>query len=140
MSIPCRKLKHLKSWKWGFDGNKAHYTGLYPRSWTVYDIEEIRLRLTCRQISPVIPHDYEDSSLPCAVFVWDVVNNSDKDLQVAITFTFQSGCGNKDDHQGMLHNFIDFLLLGIFELLLRWPKHGITFPYWKYYIFSNSKF
>ncbi|XP_058791221.1 non-lysosomal glucosylceramidase [Phymastichus coffea] len=94
------KSKHLRSWRWGFDGRKASYTGLYPRSWTVYDIEELQLRLTCRQISPVIPHDYQDSCLPCAVFTWDVVNSSRRDLHVSITFTFQSGCGSKDDAEG----------------------------------------
>lgn len=96
-----RKPKHLKSWKWGFDGKKASYTGLYPRSWTVYDIDELGLKLTCRQVSPVIPHEYKDSSLPCAVFAWDVQNSSDRDLRVAITFTFQSGCGSKEDAQGL---------------------------------------
>ncbi|KAJ8681968.1 hypothetical protein QAD02_017760, partial [Eretmocerus hayati] len=94
------KPKHLKAWKWAFDAKKASYTGLYPRSWTVYEIEELDLRLTCRQISPVVPHNYTDSSLPCAVFVWDVVNNSSRDLHVSITFTFQSGCGSAYDSQG----------------------------------------
>ncbi|XP_014203632.1 non-lysosomal glucosylceramidase [Copidosoma floridanum] len=94
------KPKTLKSWKWGFDGKSASYTGLYPRSWTVYEIEEVNLVLTCRQISPVLPHDYRDSSLPCAVFAWDVLNKSDRDLRVAITFTFQSGCGSKEDLNG----------------------------------------
>ncbi|OXU32049.1 hypothetical protein TSAR_002854 [Trichomalopsis sarcophagae] len=94
------KPKHLRSWKWGFEGNKASYTGLYPRSWTTYEVEELGLKLTCRQVSPVIPHDYKDSSLPCAVFVWDVVNSSNRDLRIAITFTFQSGCGSKEDAQG----------------------------------------
>ncbi|XP_046752311.1 non-lysosomal glucosylceramidase [Diprion similis] len=90
-----RKPKSLKSWKWGFDGSKASYTGLYPRAWTTYDIEDHKVRLTCRQVSPVIPNNYKDSSLPCAVFVWDVENRSDQDLFVSITFTFRNGNGNK---------------------------------------------
>ncbi|XP_011497450.1 PREDICTED: non-lysosomal glucosylceramidase [Ceratosolen solmsi marchali] len=94
------KPKVLKSWKWGFDGKKASYTGLYPRSWTTYEVEECGLRLTCRQVSPVLPHNYKDSSLPCAVFAWDIVNSSKKDLQISITFSFQSGYGNKENSQG----------------------------------------
>lgn len=51
----------LKSWKWEFDGSNATYHGLYPRSWTTYDIPELKLRLICKQISPIIPHEYKVS-------------------------------------------------------------------------------
>ena len=30
------------------------------------------LKISCRQISPFIPHNYKDSSLPAAVFVYTV--------------------------------------------------------------------
>lgn len=30
------------------------------------------LKVSCRQISPFIPHNYRDSSLPAAVFVYTV--------------------------------------------------------------------
>jgi len=30
------------------------------------------LKISCRQISPFIPHDYKDSSLPTSVFVYTV--------------------------------------------------------------------
>ena len=30
------------------------------------------LKISCRQISPFIPHDYKDSSLPASVFVYTV--------------------------------------------------------------------
>ena len=52
----------LKAWKWQFDGSNATYHGLYPRSWTTYDIPELKLRLICKQISPVIPHEYKVKS------------------------------------------------------------------------------
>ena len=52
----------LKAWKWQFDGSNATYHGLYPRSWTTYDIPELKLRLICKQISPVIPHEYKVNS------------------------------------------------------------------------------
>ncbi|XP_011314940.1 non-lysosomal glucosylceramidase [Fopius arisanus] len=92
---PYPKPKYLSSWKWGFDGSRANYTALYPRSWTEFSIDEPKVRLICRQISPVIPHNYRDSSLPCAVFVWEVINESDRDLDISVTFTFQSGIGGK---------------------------------------------
>ncbi|XP_063981220.1 non-lysosomal glucosylceramidase isoform X1 [Diachasmimorpha longicaudata] len=92
---PSPKSKYLSAWKWGFDGKKANYTALYPRSWTEFDIDEPRVKLICRQISPIIPHNYKDSSLPCAVFVWEIINTSGQDLDVSVTFTFQSGVGGK---------------------------------------------
>lgn len=96
----------MKQWKWDFSGERASYTALYPRSWTEYDIEEPNVKLVCRQISPVIPHNYYDSSLPCAVFVWSAENKSGKDLYVSITFTFQSGNGDVRDGRGkFLGNF-----------------------------------
>lgn len=38
---------------------------------------------------------FQDSSLPCAVFVWDVKNISDEDRTVTIAFTFKNGVGDK---------------------------------------------
>lgn len=78
---------------------------MYPRAWTTYDIDELKVKLTCRQVSPVIPHNYKDSSLPCAVFIWQIENGSDQDLNVSITFTFRNGTGNdKSDQPGMKWN------------------------------------
>ncbi|XP_065333183.1 non-lysosomal glucosylceramidase [Cloeon dipterum] len=94
------KSNRLSSWKWEFDGSNAQYCALYPRAWTEYKIHEHKVTLTCRQVSPVIPHNYKDSSLPCAVFVWDVENGSNEDLQISITMTFKNGTGGKDDKKG----------------------------------------
>lgn len=49
----------LKTWNWGFNGANAIYHALYPRAWTVYEIPSQRIRLICRQISPVFPNDYK---------------------------------------------------------------------------------
>lgn len=73
--------------------SKCNYTGLYPRGWTEYDLSEYGIKLTCRQVSPVIPNNYKDSSMPCAVFIWNVENVSTQELNVTISFTFQNGIG-----------------------------------------------
>jgi len=54
----------MRGWKWGLPPSTASYHALYPRAWTIYDDPLPQIRLTCRQVSPVIPHDYRDSSLP----------------------------------------------------------------------------
>ncbi|CAB3410742.1 unnamed protein product [Caenorhabditis bovis] len=71
-------------------------SGLYPRSWTTYRIPELGLTVTIRQVSPIIPHDYEDSSLPVCVFSVEVENASpDRAYTVSVAFTFRNGTGNR---------------------------------------------
>ncbi|XP_063225117.1 non-lysosomal glucosylceramidase isoform X3 [Bacillus rossius redtenbacheri] len=95
------KPRHgLSSWAWGFDGSDGQYCALYPRAWTVFDIPELSVRLVCRQVSPVIPHNYKDSCVPGAAFVWTVENNGDDKLSVSITMTFKNGTGSKEDRSG----------------------------------------
>ena len=43
---------------------------------------------------------FQDSSLPAAVFVWEVKNHSDAELDVSITFTFKNGQGVAADRDG----------------------------------------
>ncbi|KAM8882006.1 non-lysosomal glucosylceramidase [Synchiropus picturatus] len=90
----------LQGWNWGYCGEYAFYHALYPRAWTVYHLPGQNVTLTCRQVSPVIPHDYQDSSLPVAVFVWDIENKNDYALDVSIMFTLVNGSGQKDDKSG----------------------------------------
>ncbi|KAG7259217.1 hypothetical protein CRUP_010946 [Coryphaenoides rupestris] len=90
----------LQGWNWGYCGEYAFYHALYPRAWTVYHLPGQNVTLTCRQVSPILPHDYQDSSLPVAVFVWDVENKNDHDLDVCIMLTVVNGSGHKDDKAG----------------------------------------
>ncbi|KAB7499797.1 Non-lysosomal glucosylceramidase [Armadillidium nasatum] len=92
--------KGLKSWEWGFSGADGLYCGLYPRSWTVYNIKEQCIRLICRQVSPVLPHNYKDSCLPTGVFIWTVQNNNSEPRDVSITLSFKNGTGDAEDKLG----------------------------------------
>ena len=42
----------------------------------------------------------QDSSLPVAVFVWDIENKNDYALDVSIMFTMVNGSGHKEDKSG----------------------------------------
>ncbi|KAL5005060.1 hypothetical protein ScPMuIL_018516 [Solemya velum] len=92
--------RHLKSWEWNTSLDNATYHALYPRAWTVYNIPEQKVRLICRQISPIFPHDYKDTSLPTAVFVWSVENLGSEEVDVSIVFTFKNGHGGEEDAEG----------------------------------------
>ncbi|XP_044300731.1 non-lysosomal glucosylceramidase [Varanus komodoensis] len=90
----------LQGWNWGFCGHYAFYHALYPRAWTVYQLPGQDVVLTCRQVSPIIPHDYQESSLPVGAFVWEVENSSGQDVEVSIMFTFRNGLETKEDRSG----------------------------------------
>lgn len=89
----------LNTWNWEFDGTQAFYTGLYPRAWTVYHIPHHNITLTCRQISPVYPHDYKDTSLPVGVFAWNVENHGKESLDVTICLCMENGNGSASDRK-----------------------------------------
>ena len=90
----------LGSWDWGMDGACATYHALFPRAWTTYENPVPGLRLTCRQVSPVIPHDYQASSLPAGVFAWTVENTGAEPATVSLMMTFQNGIGVQNDLDG----------------------------------------
>lgn len=68
----------LQSWDSLLDDKKCKYTGLYPRAWTEYDLSKYGIKLICRQISPVIPHNYEVShssiTLYLHIYVYSIMS------------------------------------------------------------------
>lgn len=90
----------LGGWAWDMPAEKATYHALFPRAWTVYEKLAPGIRLTCRQVSPVIPHNYQESSTPAGVFVWTVENSGDQAATVGLMLTFQNGTGAENDRAG----------------------------------------
>ncbi len=91
-------------WGWNLSGSRSTYHALFPRAWTVYEEPDPNLKLTCRQISPVIPHNYEESSTPAGVFAWTIENTGEESATVGLMFTFQNGTGGENDRKGGHHN------------------------------------
>ncbi|CAI9260116.1 unnamed protein product [Lactuca saligna] len=91
----------IGSWDWNFSGEKSTYHGLYPRAWTVYDGEpDPDLKIVCRQISPIIPHNYKESSLPVAVFTYTLSNTGNTDADVTLLFTWENSVGGSSGLSG----------------------------------------
>ncbi len=90
----------LTAWGWRLPAETGTYYALFPRAWTVYEEPLPGLRLTCRQVSPVIPHNYRESSFPVGVFIWTVENYGENEAEVALMFTFQNGSGQANDRAG----------------------------------------
>ncbi|KAL3634379.1 hypothetical protein CASFOL_021433 [Castilleja foliolosa] len=84
----------ISSWGWNLNGQHSTYHALFPRSWTIYDGEpDPELKISCRQISPFIPHNYRESSLPTAVFVYTLVNTGKDRAKVSLLFTWANSIG-----------------------------------------------
>jgi non-lysosomal glucosylceramidase len=73
---------------------------LFPRAWTVYEEPDPSIKLICRQVSPVIPHNYQETSYPCSAFEWTIENTNDHPIEVSIMFSLQNGMGSNNDISG----------------------------------------
>ncbi|KAG2375023.1 hypothetical protein C9374_010027 [Naegleria lovaniensis] len=105
-------LRNLKSnWKW-INTRKGlkfeqEFMSLFPKSWTVYKSVGgyQQLTLVCEKYSPVIAHNYKESSYPTALFNWTIFNEGDEDLNISLMFTFQSDADiTKNQPQQRIHN------------------------------------
>ncbi len=87
-------------WDWSMPADAATYHALYPRAWTSYTAPDREIILTCRQISPIIPHNYKESSYPVGVFAWTLENSSQEDANVSLMLTLNNGLGTDNDRAG----------------------------------------
>eukprot|EP00897_Mesotaenium_endlicherianum_P001001 jgi/Mesen1/10901/ME000095S10238 len=84
----------IGSWGWHMSGSHSTYHAVFPRAWTIYDGEpDPELKISCRQVSPFIPHNYQESSLPCAAFAFVVANGGREEANVSLLFTFANSIG-----------------------------------------------
>ncbi|XP_042470867.1 non-lysosomal glucosylceramidase-like [Zingiber officinale] len=91
----------IESWDWNLSGKNCTYHALYPRSWTVYDGEpDPKLKITCRQISPFIPHNYQESSFPVSIFNFMLTNSGETSAEVSLLFTWANSIGGKSEFSG----------------------------------------
>ncbi|KAH9322345.1 hypothetical protein KI387_016984, partial [Taxus chinensis] len=91
----------ISSWDWNLNGQHSTYHALFPRAWTIYDGEpDPELKISCRQISPFIPHNYKESSLPVAVFSYTLTNTGKTAANVSLLFTWTNSIGGKSGNSG----------------------------------------
>lgn len=102
----------LATWRWDMDGSQATYHALFPRAWTVYQQPLAGIRLVCRQISPVIPHNYRESCFPVGQFLWQIENLGPDEAAVSLMATWQNGMGTGNDRAGGHSNRAFRLSLG----------------------------
>lgn len=86
----------LSTWQWYPASSSTQVTGeygaCYPRS--TFEYKHVwQSRLTCEQFSPIWAHNYQESSYPVAVFVWDLENPTDQPVTLSILLTWQNTVG-----------------------------------------------
>ncbi|KAF7802268.1 non-lysosomal glucosylceramidase isoform X1 [Senna tora] len=87
-------------WDWNLSGNSSTYHALYPRAWTVYEEPDPSLQIVCRQISPIIPHNYRESSYPVSVFTFTLNNFGRTSADVTLLFTWANSVGGLSEFTG----------------------------------------
>uniref|UniRef100_A0A914GQL3 Non-lysosomal glucosylceramidase n=1 Tax=Globodera rostochiensis TaxID=31243 RepID=A0A914GQL3_GLORO len=85
----------LSSWDFSLSPKDVTYRALYPRAWTKFELPEEKVVVLMRQISPVLPRDYKNASLPCTLFTFRVLNNSERALNGQRRSAAQTYSGRK---------------------------------------------
>ena len=96
LGTPEPNSSSLSTWQWYPPSTPERSTGvyqaLYPRSSYTYN-GVFRSALTCTQFSPILPHNYEDTSFPLGVFDWVVHNPLDRPVTLSILLTWHNSAG-----------------------------------------------
>ncbi|EOX96994.1 hypothetical protein QUC31_015882 [Theobroma cacao] len=109
----------IGTWDWNLKGNNSTYHALYPRAWTVYEGEpDPELKIVCRQISPVIPDNYKESSFPVSAFTFTVYNTGKTTADVTLLFTWANSVGGVSEFSGRHSNSKIMMKDGVHGILL----------------------
>ncbi|PWZ16534.1 Non-lysosomal glucosylceramidase [Zea mays] len=97
VDLGSRQSRH---WILGLEveGGQVHLPRPVPK---VMDGEpDPEIKITYRQISPFIPHNYRESSFPAAVFTFTVNNSGSSPADVTLLFTWANSVGGKSELTG----------------------------------------
>ncbi len=81
----------LSAWQW-YPAGKGIYSARYPRSGFAYE-GVFKAVVSCEQFSPILPHNYQETSYPVAVFLWRFQNPTTTPLTLSLMLTWQNMVG-----------------------------------------------
>ncbi|XP_004301796.1 PREDICTED: non-lysosomal glucosylceramidase [Fragaria vesca subsp. vesca] len=109
----------IGSWDWNLKGDKSTYHALFPRAWSIYEGEpDPALKIVCRQISPIIPHNYKESSFPVSVFTFTLYNSGSTAANTTLLFTWANSIGGLSEFSGQHVNSRAKVKDGVHSVLL----------------------
>jgi non-lysosomal glucosylceramidase len=117
----------LRDWNWDFPAGAGTYYALFPRAWLAYDWDQLPVQLVQKQLSPVIPGNYQESSYPVGVFEWTAANPTEEALTLGLMFTWQNLVGHDwyRDLDGGNYNYA-FNEDGVIGVVLTRPGEVVT--------------
>ena len=120
----------LPSWNWDLPEGAGTYHGLFPNAWFEYDWDELPVRLTQRQFSPVIPGNYRESSYPVGIFEWQIENPGPEPVTVGLMFSWLNDIGRDrgQDRRGG-HRNVSVRRDGLAGVLLNGPADVADAPW-----------
>ena len=87
------KSKDASLSSWNFINPNGTYHALYPRAYFEYS----DLNIIQEQFSPIIPHNYQETSFPVAIFKWHISNPRNKERNLSILWSWESLFGSKEN-------------------------------------------
>jgi len=67
------------------------YEALYPRSWYTY--KNLPVEVKIEQFSPILPHNYKETSYPSAYFIIQLKNTKKEKVETAVLLSWQNILG-----------------------------------------------
>jgi non-lysosomal glucosylceramidase len=87
------------------------FSARYPLAWHEFNAKNLPVQLTLNSFSPVIAHNYQESSYPVAVFNWHAKNKSREKMMVSIKFQFGDVLSLEHEidkkQSGPVHHFVE---------------------------------
>ncbi len=73
--------------------DQAKYYALFPKSWVDYYGPDFTVKARMKQFSPIIPNDYQRSSYPVGIYIWELYNPSDAPCEAGIMLAWNNDFG-----------------------------------------------
>ena len=83
----------LTSWKWNYPVGAGDYYSLYPKSWYDYRWDKFPAHVVLEQYSPILPHNYRETSYPVAVYRWQAENPTNQTVHVSVLLSWTNMVG-----------------------------------------------
>jgi non-lysosomal glucosylceramidase len=83
----------LSSWKWDYPAGAGDYYALYPKSWYDYSWKQFPAHVVLEQFSPILPHNYRETSYPVALYRWHAENRTQRAVTVSIMLSWTNMIG-----------------------------------------------
>jgi non-lysosomal glucosylceramidase len=109
----------LSSWN-RLSVSEGNYYALYPKAWYTYN--SFTSDISLKQFTPIIPHNYKESSYPLGIFQFKLYNPTQDTIELSVMFTFPNADYGNDARSGYSSKILEEN--GITGLVLRSNSTG----------------